>query len=252
MKPDLIVIWPWHVDFPLFRWMLPKISSSFERMIIVFSKGLPSYDFRKFIIDNLRGFNFLISTRPEKEKDWRNDALLYGLEDSVSDSVLFIEQDFLVKEPKYFFEKVIKFSDQFHFIGYKEGDRIHPAFCLIKKFLIDNTSKNFSVIPSKYDHFGLFFNEVLEQARFTDITRLELENGKDFYHMAGLTQNYHCYNQAQPFYKPDEFLTYNHYVQQVDVPKNEYFMAESKKIEGSFGKRENEKIKSFFPKKGDE
>lgn len=250
MKPDLIIVWPYHVDFPLFRWMLPQISLLFERVILVFSRGNPHYDFRKFIIDNLRAYNVLLSNRPEIKSDWRDDAINYAFGDSVSDRILFIEQDFLVKNPKSFFEKIIRLSDKHNFIGYKEGERIHPAFCLVKKWLVDQTEKNFSAMPPTYDHFGLFFKQVLDRAKFVDIRDLGFKEREDFYHMAALTQNYHCYLNNQPFYKPDEFLTYNHYVQKVNVPKNEYFMAESQKIEGSFGKRENETIKNFFPKKG--
>ena len=83
---------------------------------------------------------------------------------------------------------------------------------------MDKTSKDKSARPPAYDHFGLFFQEALRLSNSADLEQIGLHKGEDYYHLAGLVQNYH----AKPFHKPNAFLTYNRLALDLPVAYNDF------------------------------
>lgn len=217
IKPDIIVVWPKDTDFPLFRYNLKRYRKYFDKVLIAVSDNgtLENYtDFFHKELSEIAQLKFV--PRADGTKDWRNVAVNTMLEKSTASHVLFIEPDFLIKDER-FFEVLLNMSD-YDFIYYDEGGRVHPACALVPRHLIERTSKDFSARPPAYDHFGLFFMELLRISNSADLDTLGIHDREDYYHLAGLTQNYH----ARPYYKPNEFLTYNRLCLKLPVRFNDF------------------------------
>lgn len=144
-----------------------------------------------------------------------------------------MEQDFLMKNYCAVFESLKMAHD---FVFYTEGARYHPAFSLVKKSLIGKTQQIFAALPPQYDHFGLFFNEVLKESKsYTSLSGLGLESIRDYYHLAGLTQNYWNFTHGEQFYKPAEFLAYNHHCINLPIQQNPEFLEFMIAIKNKYG-----------------
>lgn len=245
IKPSVIISWPRHMDYPWFRYNLPKFREFFSEIFIVFTQDTVQPDISSFIVANMRDVKFIY---PQKNyEDWRQCAVREVLDNKISSEyVLFLEQDFLMT---YNFMLVfIAFFMEYEakFAGYKEGERIHPAFSLVSRDVIEKTHKEFSAQPPKYDHFGLFFEEVGKQTKFFNITDFGCRDKADFYHIAGLTQNYHVFKENQVFYRPEEFLAYNALSLQVPVNHNVEFTQLCRSVQAKHGSGESDVIKKFF------
>lgn len=246
IKPNLFITQPTHIDFPLFRYYLEQYKEwdFFSRIVIVFTPGLKERNLKPFIKSAIKDVDFIDSHY--MFPDWRQNAMLSLLDASNSSHFLNMEQDFMIRPEDL--KTVLEHTRNYDFIGFKEGERIHPAFSLIKRGNLYLTSKDFSAYPDKgLDHFGLFFKEMENLTKFKDIRDFGLVYRKDYYHLNGLTQNYHCFREGQPFYQPNEFLQYNHLVQKLPIPQSQEFMNYCEGIEKAFGKGNDETIKSFFP-----
>lgn len=215
-KPDVLVVWPKDTDYPLFRYSLEKYREYFDQVYIAISDNGTPEDYTHFLTNNIKDAHFKFIPRAEAGQDWRSVAVNTMLEKSTADRVLFIEQDFLIKDERFF--EVLLNVNEYDALYYDEQGRMHPALALVPRHLIERTSKDFSARPPAYDHFGLFFKELIHLCNATDLETVGLHKGQDFYHLAGLTQNYH----AEPFFKPNEFLTYNRYALKLPIPFNEF------------------------------
>jgi len=243
--PNILITQPTHVDFPLFRYQMEKYKKYFNKLIICFSPGIKDRNLEEFFRKNMPDAEFVMpySNYP----DWRQNSMMALLNRSNTDYVILLEQDFMIKDEN-FFEKLYPYARNNQFIGYSEGDRIHPAFSIIKTELLYLTSKDFSAYPDQgMDHFGKFFKELCNLVKFRDIREFGLKERKDFYHLAGCTQNFHCFREGQPFYKPDEFLTYNSLIQKLPIVQDQTFMSYCEGIEKAFKNPNNETIRHFFP-----
>src|SRR3990167_2932655 len=156
IKPDIICVQPPFIDYPAFRATMTSIKDKINKLIIVFTnqnvKG--KMDLRWFI-SNALPFSTTV-VYPEIEGDWRNNAINEGLEESDADWLWFIEQDFMFTTP--FTDKLLA-QDKFDCVAYKQGERWHPCCILIKRSILDQTSKDFSANPPVSDHFGKFIEE---------------------------------------------------------------------------------------------
>jgi hypothetical protein len=230
ITPDLLVVWPDHLDFPWFRRSLIRFRPFFNKIYICLADGhiLPSCG--AFLRKNIDA-DFL---RPRLSgPDWRDNCVKELLEASAASHVLFMEQDFLIRDAGLIINVL---SCKHDFVFHAEGERIHPAFALVKKDLIRKTQQNFSAMPPKYDHFGLFFDEVLKNCiNFSSLNGLGLRSGENFYHLAGTTQNYYNFLHGEQFYKGGEFLAYNALNMNVDIVQDSEFLKLSAAIANKFG-----------------
>lgn len=246
---DVILCQPRHVDYPLFRYRMNQWKDYFHKIFVGVTQGAFNEDYIDFIRGEMPYAQFEFA--PPVHQDWRQNAIANILNNfSEADYVLFLEQDFLIKDLYgVFWKNVLNTGWKSDFIFYNEDTRFHPAFYLVSRELIDKTDKEFSAQPPKYDHFGLFTDQLLQQAQYG--MRLEafgFENRKDFYHMAGLTQNYSCVKRGEPLYKPKEFLAYNTLT--MGLPRlHPGLLQEYKRIQSEYGNGDEDGfLQNFFPK----
>lgn len=247
--PTLVLTLPAHVDFPLFRYRLEQWQHYFQDVFIAFANTNQPEVYVDWFKEHYPKVVTFVPVHLEGT-DWRDNAVSSILDvaqwNKQTTHYLFIEPDILIKDDS-FWGTVLK-HDQ-NFIYYMEGDRIHPAFALVKKELVQKTSQDFAAYPDVgLDHFGKFFTEVSAMTSGVDLRVLGLKEREDYYHMAGNTQNFSCYKNNEPFYKPDEFLAYNYLCNNLDIPMPEGFRKLAKNIEVEKGRGDTEGvIKNFFP-----
>jgi len=154
IKPDILVVHPLHLDYPLWRYNMIKYKDYFRSLTIVFSDHNMKKDYSNFIRVQLPFANF-VDYKGDKP-DWRDGAVNWGLNTMPEDGyVLFLEQDFFWTDG--FLNKVLQ--DQNEFFYFKEGGRIHPAFALVKRSMINKTSRDFSAYPDTFgDHFSMSYH----------------------------------------------------------------------------------------------
>lgn len=251
LKPSLLCCWPAHIDYPLFRLRLRLLREYFGDVIIAITQEAHGESRLADEVLNDLLIPKIVFHVQEQQGDWRNNAVREALQRARDPYVLFLEQDFLFKQTVL--DEVLETKKDF--VYYKEGDRVHPAFALVRRELLNRTSKDFSASPPEFDHFGLFFQELWRLSKDRkggeyeriSITRYSLLNGRDFYHLGGLTQNYHCFKHQQPFYQPETFLAYNYYVQQLPINQHPDFIKLAREIEDTHGQGDREgSIKHFF------
>lgn len=199
-------------------------------------------DLRNFVRDKMPFANFVEVKR--SRDDWRDDAVNEVLDRiKTSEPILFFEPDFLIHDST-FFDKV--FKTDLPFIYYKEDTRIHPAFACVSRELIEKTTRNFAVTPPG-DHFYGFFKE-LESLGYpgVNIEDLGVKPKTDFYHLAGLSQNYYNFKLDEPFYRPINFLYFNHKSLQFKGQHPLFFGIEQA-IEKKYGHSHHTFLDNFFP-----
>jgi hypothetical protein len=207
---DVILAWPNSVDFPLFRKFLRDEVWRFNAVYIVFSQTNQGDDYEEFVRDQLRipGIVLLDSPPINSEEDWRDVAVNAALEISEAPWVLFLEQDFVILDKNDFWPKISAEMETSDVIGeYDEGtDRLHPSFLLIKRSLVDQTSKYFGVVPDEMDHFGQFWQD-LKAIPGGWLRGYLPPNG--WSHAAGLSHNLMLLARGEKVtYKPAEFEVY--------------------------------------------
>jgi hypothetical protein len=248
VKPDTILSWPYHIDYPLFRYNLNRWRDYFDKVFISFTQQtMPEPHFADFLQNTMKNVRFIHA--PNKYPDWRNNAIRDVLDNfCTSDYVLFLEQDFLIRDGNKFFDTVGTALFNYDFVIYKEGERIHPSFSLVKRSLIEQTKKDFSVHPT-IDHFGFFFQELMPLGKSIELRELGLIDKEDFYHLAGVTHNYYNFLHDQPLYKEKEWLAYNYLSKDVLIKQSPQWLGMLLAIENVYGKGDYEGfISNFFPK----
>jgi molybdopterin-guanine dinucleotide biosynthesis protein A len=207
IKPDVMMVWPSGVDYPLCRWQLQAYRSFFDKVIIsTYDHGMP--DFRPFLKQVMKKTTFVDSGIDNDS--WRERCTLSALGESESEWVLFTEQDFLWKA-EHFLYKIFAAAKDHDVIGIRQGERLHPCFLLVKKSTLDKTHKDFSVNGDGKDHFWNVSQELLKVGKFKDIRDLGLFEGVDWYHFSSLTWNLFRIKDGDvmDFHEVNEFLVYN-------------------------------------------
>lgn len=213
MKPDVVVTNPYSIDFPLWRETMERHRDKFGRIIIGFYQDNRNEDYTGFIIENTPWS--MIADITSITGDWRNEVVNECLKLSSSDRILFLEQDFLADEN--FWQSIFEIAKSYDVVGFTdvgnsgnfseqfypvwlEGIRLHPAFLLVKRSLLNKTSKDFSAYPQKdLDHFGLFSNELLSQRpKFLDLHKIP-----GWKHYASVTYNFMLVRDGKPPVRED-------------------------------------------------
>lgn len=241
ITPDILMVWPLHLDYPLNRYLMEKYKDYFRSITIVFSDHHMDVNYSNFIRDTMPFANFV--EFENKDKDWRNGAVNAGLDAIPTDGhVLFLEQDFLFTED---FLKIVLKGNPYPVTYFHEGNRIHPAFALVKRILVDETNRDFSAYPDTYgDHFAKFFEEL---GNGITIDELGAKNRKDYYHLNGLSQEYMNYHNQQPFYNKANFVYYNNECRHLPIRQNPGFLQIENSIAMKFGSPRESFLERFFP-----
>lgn len=249
-KPDVIVVQPVHVDFPLFRYNLKRYRKYFGTIYLGMSRHHEKDDYTDFYTHEVAedlGNTVIFETENQLVGDWRSNVVNQALKLSTSERVLFLEQDFLPRDARIF-EVTSDPALDYNTFLYNENGRIHPAFCITDKSLVEMTSKDFAARPPLYDHFGRFYKELMEISRYIELHDLGLFRSEDFFHMAGLTNNYQRVREGVELYKPSEFLTYNRLCLKLPVRQDPEFKGLMEYIDKNYPLPIlNEEVYRFFP-----
>ena len=244
IKPDLLLVIPRDVDFPLFRFNLQRFKTYFNKIFIAINDNGTTANYTTFLTNALPFVHFKSTPRGGGSADWRDVAVNALLEKSHSEHVLFLEPDFLIRDERFF--EVLFNQSEYDFVYYDEGQRQHPACALVSRYLIEKTSKNFAANPPMGDHFWLFFKELNHLGQGADLEQIGLHDKEDYLHIAGVCQSYH----TKPFHKPNQFLTYNRLCLDLPVVFNEFkekMIAIDKDPTNPFFL--DEPVRSMFPRK---
>lgn len=210
MKPDLIVIHPDCIVYPLWMRFIKRNRDRFNKVIVVFTDTNWGIRIRKEYIQQALKHQDItwLDNGTATEGDWRDVATNKALKEVVSEWVWFMEQDFEPKEG--FWEAIDRGMKASDLVYMKQGERMHPACFLIKKTVLDRTHKDFAAYPELgLDHFGRIQQELENWVQWEKPLTATVVNSSFYYHMNGLTHNLHLLlTGKEPNYNTDEFRLY--------------------------------------------
>lgn len=231
---DVILCNPKDVYYPWSMECLNKNRDIFGRVIIMMTQQNNKEDYTEEI--KSRGDNFIVVSDYEDDgHDWRNAALNRAVKDTRND-VLFLEQDFLVKDG--FFQALAQVKG-YNAIGFRDGNRFHPACLLVTREALFRTQRDFSVTKDVGDHFSKFTTEIEAMGDWVDLETLGLP---EHFHLSGLTQNYRLESN---WHHPGPFYEYNCLSQELPQPESWREICKVKQ-EQMGGITPDEKIRKFF------
>lgn len=222
MNMDLIEVWPTHVDYPLHREFLRDNYKRFDKVIIALTNMQTPWNISTFLKNNIAHALFLEPDPPTSKYDWRSKAVNRALGVSHAPWVWFTEQDFVVTDPLFWESAEHKIErEDLDTLIYVEGERPHPACWFVRRELIEETSRNFGLVPDQGDHFSIFFRELYG----ADAKIGYLKQNDYFYHMNGLSQNMYLLQSGQePNFRIPEFKNYLRKCLNCSVPMQDEFV----------------------------
>lgn len=234
----MIVTNPYSIDYPLWRKFVKDNRDLFDQIIIGYYQDYRKFNFRDFIMESMPDATHVDCGIVPGGEDWRNWCVNPALKKSKSDWVLFLETDFIAD--RSFYEDLFSKIENYDVAGYSDkerttswqgelGDwsatvRLHPAFILVRRSLIEKTSKDFGAHPDiNRDHFGVFTEEL--RPLVADDKFYDLNKRNDWKHYAGLYSNYMLVQAGnEPNYRPDEFRAYVKLAMTADVVQDPRFI----------------------------
>jgi hypothetical protein len=181
IQPDVILTWPRHCDYPMWRAQLQCYRHRLGRIIVVFSEHHVGPDLRPWVRKQLEWADVEFLEVSRVGQDWRDVAVNDGLDAADADWVLFMEQDFFVTDHE-FWDLVYDYASGGFAVGWRADGRWHPSFLLVKRSVVDLTSRYFG--PAPVDHFYSFGREVSHLVPIAGLPE------SSFHHLAGLSQNH--------------------------------------------------------------
>lgn len=200
MKPDLITSQPPNCDYPKWRHYLSQIRNQFNHVFVTIHL-LSRYNNIKPIVAAYAPLDVeVFSARIQECRDWRDVIVNMALQRSDSDIVLFMEQDFIIKNNDIISKSISEVADSVicFFDGYRQPttsipsktQRMHPAFIMIERKNIDKTTRYFGV-GTGYDHFGQIQMDIEHLGiQIKNLESLGFQTPIDWEHLAGLTHDY--------------------------------------------------------------
>lgn len=257
-KPDLMICWIRHVDFPLARQWIRDHREFFGKIIIYWSEHFRDMYLDKFMEESLKDLDIVFLQPIEYEygvSDWRNIATTLMLSHSGSEWICSVEGDFLTTDWTKLLEAVTEASKTYDFLGFKghqgqnthqapylTGNYVHPAFWFMKRETLERTNKDFSADPKRgADHFGLITQDAERLGIPIWYTQ---DNGfpeETTFHLGGINHAY-LNGLDDPnfvFHRPELFLLYNYYSMKADVPQDPLFMEVMEKMD--------KKLRAMYP-----
>lgn len=218
---SVVMSWPDGFDFPIFRQKLPELLNQVGEVVIVFNQH-GNHSLRPWLKDHmtLDRVIMLDSENSQNSGDWRNKSTNLGIDNASGDRILFLEQDFLIYDYNFFFGKV-SLTDT-PIVGFRETNRLHPAFLLVDRDILDQTHRNFSVMGTGVDHFASVSKQLLAH-RYETLYSIGLTDGIHYKHLRGLTDNYFAPN---PYFDLPSFCEYNQQCMELDIPVSDYWRSE--------------------------
>lgn len=224
IKPDLITVNATHIDFPAFRYYVRNNRSLFSSVIVALSEHCGKLNLGDFIQGSMIADDVsVLAPLPFGRRDWRDVATHHALSKCSSEWILFIEQDFIIKNHSLL-ETTLN-GDHF-LVGFNEGNRLHPAFLMIRRDILLQTSMDFSARPPEHDHFGCIWKD-LQRLGYSALLLEDLgfKSPVDWEHLAGITHNYTLLMTGSvPCYQVERFKEYNQYLLALDIEQDPRFL----------------------------
>ncbi len=210
MRPDVIVAWPVHADYPLWRQFIHDERSRFDQVIIAFTDH-PGFDYSRFVVEAMAPDDITFIPTHAQDRDWRDLAVNAALDISEAQWVWFTEQDFFIRDAYWFWMQVERWAPIVDAIGIEEpgGRRAHPACLFVRREMIEATDRYFGTHP--VDHFGSFTDQ-LGTIRYLPAGTYE--------HLQGLSHNHWLVDTGEEAgrFKMDRFARYLEDCLAVTVP----------------------------------
>lgn len=268
-KPDLMICWIKHSDYPIFRETLRKHRDFFGKIIIYWSEHFRVDYFDKFIQEDLQtlgNIEFLRSIEYDYSKeDWRNVATNYMLQLTDAEWVCSVEQDWFSQDWDELLAVTQKGMEASDLVGWYSGSGsaggyIHPAYWFIKRNLLEKTNKDFAAHNGE-DHFGHISQDAKKLGvKIFDIDKdgglkCNVDPEAHSMHLGGVNQNYiNGLNPDYIFHRPNVFMIYNYWCRKANVIQDPKFTELSLKIEERLREQfpdldleNNEWVKFFLP-----
>jgi hypothetical protein len=248
MKPDLLVDYSKHCDYPIFRRFLRRHRDFFGKIIIYFNEAFRHMYYDVWTEEAMKDLNIDFIHSVEYKygiEDWRNVGTQEMLKRSESEWICSIEQDFFAKDWDKLFSAVSEASKTFDLVGYKgyqgqagqehqtylTGNYCHPAFWFMKRSALEKTNKDFSADTKKgADHFGLITQDCEKLGIPIWYTQEHGFPETEAFHQGGITMNYLEFKEGYTPTNTELFYLYNYYSMFVE-PQNEQFLALCKEID---------------------
>lgn len=243
-KPDIVVQWCVHCDYPLFRKFIEKYRDRFGKVILYPSRQHGSVDLEAFAKEN---FDVTWVEPVEIDygvEDWRQAETIPCLAHVTSDWVWFMEQDFFTDDWNRLFKEIDKAVEQdYDMIGLWNPTHypyVHPCFLLMKTELLEETNKDFSAHPdiNGCDHFAMLTRDAENLG--AKIFKFE-EQWPYLMHLGGLTYPFQNWkgNGKDHFgvKSPQAYYVYLNEARKADVPQSPEYLARSAEIEKELKKR---------------
>jgi hypothetical protein len=243
-KPDLLITWIKHCDYPIFREFLVNHSNFFNKIIIYWSEHNRFPYFDHFIQDAIRQDVYELFDHPEiifldpietdwGKEDWRNKSTNYMLHFSESEWVCSIEQDWFSNDWNKLLTATQEAMKDNDLVGWwqENNEYIHPSYWFIKRNILDQTNKDFSARDGQ-DHFGWISKDVIKMnGKIKTTQQMGFVDFKDCFHLGGVNQNYlEGMKKDFVFHRPEIFYVYNYWCQKAEVTQDSRFTQISSEI----------------------
>ena len=214
IRPDVIVTWPRHCDYPLWRLRLKEHRRHVGRVVVAFTYHHVDVDYRDFVAELLGPHVTCVDVTVTDGRDWRDAAVNAALDRSGAEWVWFTEQDLDVRQPGRFWWTMSQWADAYDAFAHEEaGGRWHPSCIIVRRGLVEETGRHFG--PDPVDHFHSFGTDLDGLTNVAELSAVFsfgefTDPSADVTHMAGLTQNHRLIHDARPdeVYKPSEMSAY--------------------------------------------
>lgn len=247
MKPDLMITWIKHADYPIFRATLKKYRDFFGKVIILFSEHNRFPYFDHFIQSSLSDLDVTFLDPKEYVygvEDWRNVSTNEMLKYSTSEWVCSVEQDWFSTDWKRLLDITINAMPTSDLIGWWQsaGKYIHPGYWFMKRESLEKTNKDFAAHDG-LDHFGWITKDAERLGmKITTLQDLgfncDVSPEADCFHLGGVNQNYlEGLKDDYVFHRPAIFFIYNYWCRQAKVKQDPRFLGLSQDIEAELLKR---------------
>lgn len=240
MNIDVISQYCVYNDYPIFRYNTQKHRDNFRKVIL--------YPSRHHGVIDLEGFskkNFPQVTWVEPVpidygvEDWRQAETIPCLKQSDADWILFMEQDFFVKDWDKLYTMLafnMKFYDAIGWWNETAFPYLHPCFFLIKRELFEKTQKDFSAHPEipGCDHFAMLTRDIEKAGgKIRTFQQMGYKNWETAFHLGGLTypyQNFDGKNTVFGVGNLEAFYVYNYHSMIAPVFHDDRYLDLAKQI----------------------
>ena len=98
--------------------------------------------------------------------------------------------------------------------------RMHPCSIFVRRYVLNQTCRNFGIVPNKLDHFALIQKDLENLTK-----RIDIIPEKFYRHLNGLSHNFTLIkNGGLPNYEKRAFNMYLNQCLDVDVPVNKEWL----------------------------